>query len=224
MNFQLKDTRSFAPFNGGKRQEWIRAIKTNGAVSPRSVQRYTQCASHFVDNSLGDANLTVRDEVLKQVASNVGPSLVKYKHGRQLIVTPHEDHLFLQHTRMMSGRQMPMFNRILVGLTGISIHSTRTTLTALQDKKMPECTITMVNLLVNKTMQPRHVFRVARWTHVIELRVSKLFENQIFIRSSSFTLIYDSTLIIRFGGDKGGKKMAFKWGLTVINAPNPNSS
>jgi hypothetical protein len=52
------------------------------------MQRYTQRASGFVDNSLGDANLTVRDEVLERMAANVGPSLVKYKHGRQLIVTP----------------------------------------------------------------------------------------------------------------------------------------
>jgi hypothetical protein len=92
-NFRLKDKISFAPFNGGKRQEWTRAINTKGGVSPQSVQRYTQCASVFVDNYLGDVNLTVRDEVLKRVASNVGPSLVKYKHGHQLIVTSPEDQL-----------------------------------------------------------------------------------------------------------------------------------
>jgi hypothetical protein len=51
------------------------------------MQRYTQRASDLVDTSLGDANVTVRDEVLKCVASNIGPSLVKYKHGPQLIVT-----------------------------------------------------------------------------------------------------------------------------------------
>jgi hypothetical protein len=62
MNFRLEDTISFAPFNGGKRQEWTRAIKPKGRVSPRSVQRYTQSASGFVDNSLVDVNLTVRDE------------------------------------------------------------------------------------------------------------------------------------------------------------------
>jgi hypothetical protein len=125
---------------------------------------------------------------------------------------------------MMSGRKMFMFNRILVGLTGISMHSTSTTLAALQDKQMPDYTIYMVKFLVNKTMQPRRVFRVARWTQVIELRVSKLFENQVFLPSSSFTLLDDSTIIIRFGGNKGGKKMAFKLGLTVMNAPKPNSS
>jgi hypothetical protein len=37
-------------------------------------------------------------------------------------------------------------------------------------------------------------------------------------------LLDDSTIIIRFGGNKGGKKMAFKWGLIVMDAPKPNSS
>jgi hypothetical protein len=95
---------------------------------------------------------------------------------------------------------------------------------ALQDKKMPDYTITMVKFLINKTMQPRRVFRVAQWTQVLELRVSKLFENQVFLPSSSFTLLDDSTLFIRFGGDKGGNKMAFKWVITMINAPKPNFS
>jgi hypothetical protein len=52
----------------------------------------------------------------------------------------------------------------------------------------------------------------------------QFFENQIFLPSSSFTLLDDSTLIIRFGGNKGGNTMAFKWGITVMNAPKPNSS
>jgi hypothetical protein len=87
---------------------------------------------------------------------------VKYKHGRQLIVTSPEDQLLLQQTGLMSGWQMLMFNRILVGLTGNSIHSTSPTLAAFQDKQMPDYTITMVKFLVNKTMQPRRVFQVAR--------------------------------------------------------------
>jgi hypothetical protein len=73
-------------------------------------------------------------------------------------------------------------------------------------------------------MQSIRVFRVAQWTQVIELRVSKLFENQVFLTSSLFTFLDDSILIIRFGGDKRGKKIAFKWGLAVMNPPKPNSS
>jgi hypothetical protein len=129
-----------------------------GGVSPRSVQRYTQCASGLVDTTVGDEKVTVREEVSKCVASNVGPSLVKDKPGRQLIVTSPEYQLLLQQTGIMGGWKMLMFNRILVGLTGISIHSTSTTLTAFQYKQMPDYTITMVKFLVNKTMQPRHVF------------------------------------------------------------------
>jgi hypothetical protein len=144
------------------------------------------------------------------VESNVGPSLVKYKHGRQLIVTSPEDQLLLQHTRMMSGRNIIMLNRILVGLPGISIHSISTMLAALQYTQMLDYTITIVKLLINKTIQPRRVFGDARWTQVIELRVSKHFENQVFLPSSSFTLLDDSIIITRFGGDKGGKTMAFK--------------
>jgi hypothetical protein len=37
-------------------------------------------------------------------------------------------------------------------------------------------------------------------------------------------LLDDSTLIIRFGGNKGGKKMALKWGIAVMNAHKPNAS
>jgi hypothetical protein len=65
-------------------KEWRDAARVDphhqdkgGGVSPRSVQRYTQCASGLVDTSLGDANVTVRDKFLKRVASNIGPSLVK---------------------------------------------------------------------------------------------------------------------------------------------------
>jgi hypothetical protein len=34
MIFWLNDTISFAPFNGGKRQEWTRAINTKGGSHP----------------------------------------------------------------------------------------------------------------------------------------------------------------------------------------------
>jgi hypothetical protein len=63
---------------------------------------------------------------------------------------------------MMSGRQILMFTRILVGLTGTNIHSTSTTLATLQGKQMPDYTITMVKFLINETMQKRRVFRAAR--------------------------------------------------------------
>jgi hypothetical protein len=84
--------------------------------------------SDAVSETAAESNLLVRDEVLKRVPSNVGPSLVMYKHESQLLVTNPEDQLLLQKTSMMSGRQMILFNRLLIEMMGISIHSTSTTL------------------------------------------------------------------------------------------------
>jgi Cu/Ag efflux protein CusF len=44
MNFRVKDKISFAPFNGGKRQEWTRAVKTTGGeLTPICVALYATC-------------------------------------------------------------------------------------------------------------------------------------------------------------------------------------
>ena len=46
---------------------------------------------------------------------------------------------------------------------------------------------------------------------------------KILLRSSVHTLFDDETIILRFGGDKGGKFMQFKFGVTVMNCRDPNS-
>jgi hypothetical protein len=154
MNFRVKDKISLAPFNGGMRHDWTRAIKTNGESCP-------------------DLCRTIRNAQRRSFETR----------GIKCWTKSCEIHML-------------MFNRILVGLTGINIHSTSTMLADLQDKQIMDYTITMVKLLVNKTVQPRRVFRVARWTQVIELRISKLFENQVFLPAYSSTLLDDSTIII----------------------------
>jgi hypothetical protein len=56
------------------------------------------------------------------------------------------------------------------------------------------------------------------------LRVFKLLENKVFQPPFLFALLDDSTITVRFGSDKGGKKMVFKLCIAFINAPKPNSS
>jgi hypothetical protein len=41
-------------------------------------------------------------------------------------------------------------------------------------------------------------------------------------KSLDMTLLDDDTLIIRFGGDKGGNFMQFKYGITIMNCHSPN--
>jgi hypothetical protein len=146
----LTDVRAYSTF-----RSWADILCMSIQCTPRSVERYTRKSCGHGRNTVDGSNALVRDELFKRAALDVGSSLVKYKHGRQLIVTSSEDQLLLQQTGMMSGRQMILFNRLLVEMTRISIYSTSTTLAGLQYKQMPDYTICMVNPLVNKTMQPR---------------------------------------------------------------------
>jgi hypothetical protein len=77
MHFRVKDSVALVPFPGGKTQIWTCAIQTKGGISPRSVQRYTWKACDRVRNTVDGSKLLVRDEVLKRMALDIGPSLVK---------------------------------------------------------------------------------------------------------------------------------------------------
>ena len=45
----------------------------------------------------------------------------------------------------------------------------------------------------------------------------------MFIHSHIFTTLKHDEIIIRFGGDKGGQFMKFKFGYTLMNSSLPNS-
>jgi hypothetical protein len=78
---------------------------------------------------------------------------------------------------------------------------------------------------VNHTLQDRRVFRVDRMSQVIEMRVFKLMCHKgAFRLVSEKTGLADNNIIVWFGGDKGGKKMAFKFGATVINCVKVNQT
>jgi hypothetical protein len=55
-------------------------------------------------------------------------------------------------------------------------------------------------------------FSCESYSDVIIDHIYSLFKHLVFIPSSNITGLDDSTIIIRFGGDKGGKTMAFKFG------------
>jgi hypothetical protein len=64
---------------------------------------------------------------------------------------------------------------------------------------------------------------VDKITHVILNRVMSLHSSDLLLPSSELTLKPDTTLIIRFLGDKGGPFMSSKFGLTVMNRRDANS-
>ena len=124
----------------------------------------------------------------------------------------------------MTDRRMRAFNKLLGRVTGISIHNSKNTLAALTDADMPAFSVYTENLLVDKKPQLRRCFRVHTTCEVIAKQLKSLFNAGAFCRLSSFSLLQEDTILIRFIGDKGGTFMQFKFGLTVMSCMEPNST
>jgi hypothetical protein len=133
-----------------------------------------------------------------------------------------EDQLLLQQTGGMTDRQMLAVNKLLIRLSGFSIHSRKNTLAALTDGKLCDCTIDSVKLSVNGVMQERYIFWVKCISDVIKDQVFNLLKHKDFVPSSYNTKLNDSTVIVRLGGDTGGNSMVFKFGITIMNCLQPN--
>ena len=73
--------------------------------------------------------------------------------------------------------------------------------------------------------------QVKRWCYIVDSIcnlithwMQALFGNGLFVPSSTCSLHSDNVIMVRFGGDKGGKFMQFKFGLSIMNCPHLNSA
>jgi hypothetical protein len=133
-------------------------------------------------------------------------TLVNYNYGRHLLIPSEYDHMLLKQTWVMSDQQYAVFHWILVELTGMGLHISKTKLSALQDSRMPDYTFTMVISIVSIILQERRVFQVDRILQVIEIRVVKLMSHRGDFRlTSEKTALGDDNIRVRVGGDNGGK-------------------
>jgi hypothetical protein len=217
---EKEDTVVVTSWCGGPDFLWKRLVKSKGGGSITAAEHSTLCLKP------SNIFIHIQQEVGKRVASSVeGAPIVSFKCGHHLIIENEADQMLLQETGLMSERQFADFNCILVDLTGMSIHTSKTVLSSLQDGKTPDHTITMTSLIVNHTLQDRHVFWLDRMSQVIEMQVFKLmYHKGAFRVTSEKTGLADNNIIVRFGGDKGGKKMAFKFWATVINCVRVNQT
>jgi hypothetical protein len=95
----------------------------------------------------------------KYVASSIeGAKLVQYKYGPHLLVENEYDQMLLQHIGLMSDQQFAAFNRILLELPGMSLHSSKTILSALQEGRIPAYTVTMLGIMFNQRQQKQRVY------------------------------------------------------------------
>jgi hypothetical protein len=110
----------------------------------------------------------------------------------------------------------------MIKFTGFSIHSNENTLSALVSDEMCNYGIFKLKLLVNGMLQEWRIFYLNCICNITIDHVFDLFQHSVFVPSSSITALDDTNIIVRLGGDKGGKIMAYKFGVTVINRLQPN--
>jgi hypothetical protein len=200
---------------------WSKEVNSRGGNSERSIQRVSKGIREVQTKRVSKMSKAARQKTLTKVNQVVA----RYKRfKRDLIVLDRDDHLSLLSAGGMTDRQMLAFGRRFAKLTGVVFHNSGNTLAKSTANVVPDCTISKVKVAIKGQEVERQSLQVDRLTDVISHRIVSLYENKVLKKSSDMTLLDDDTLIIRFGGDKGGNFMQFKYGITVMNCHSPNGA
>ena len=131
----------------------------------------------------------------------------------------------LQQAGNMMGRKLLEFSRLLVKLMGFSITNGKpVTMKKLANRRMPSYAINMVTVESGGKQVKRQCYIVDSICDIITHQMQALFGNGLFVLSSTCTQLSDNVIMVRFSSDKGGKFMQFKFGLSIMNFPCPNSA
>lgn len=141
------------PDVGGKKRMWIH-VPNGGGESKRGVRWAASLAKHLVKLVIGKEVGSRKDKVVKLLYSAIDPPLLLARFdGYQNLVIPNAcNQLLLQQAGGMTDRQMVQFNCLLVKLTGISIHSTKSTTATLTDGMMPGFMVYQAKMIVNSSI------------------------------------------------------------------------
>jgi hypothetical protein len=215
------DERVFLRSERAGGSSWKKEVQSRGGSSERSIQRVSKGMREAQAKHTSKMSNEARQKTLTK-ANKVVARFKQFK--RDLLVLDQDDHLSLLSASGMTDRQMLAFGRRFAKLTGIAFHTSGNTLAKSTANLVPDCTISKVKVAIKGQEVERQSFQVDRLTDVISQRIVSLYENQVLKKSSDMTLLDDDTIIVRFGGDKGGNFMQFKYGITVMNCHSPNSA
>ena len=87
---------------------------------------------------------------------------------------------------------------------------------------MPSFQSGKVTVYENDNLVTRHYFIVENMHEAICVQVLNIMLVGMFVPSIIFTKL-ENKLLLKFGGDKGGKFVKFKFGVTIMNSPFLNS-
>jgi len=213
------DDRVFLRSNKAGGSSWRKEVHSRGGNSERSIRRVSKSIRETQTKRISNMS----KEAQRKTMTKANKVVARYKRfKRDLVVIDRDDHLSLLSAGGMTDRQMLAFGRRFAKLTGIVFHNSGNTLAKSTANLVPDCTISKVKVAIKGQEVERQSLQVDRLTDVISHRIVSLYENKVLKKSSDVSLLDDDTLIIRFGGDKGGNFMQFKYGITVMNCHSPN--
>ena len=189
------------------------------------------------DNQLKSASITKHDNALMTKIGNIVCSTedskntswkqvsTKYKQSKYShVILSESERLNLRMEANMTCRSWTRFCTTLKRLKGVVLHnSASNSLSKLMAGKMPDFETGHVQVYEAKKLVMRQYFVVEDLLECVRMQIFSVMESGLFIPSNFFTTLTDGSIILRFGGDKGGHFMKFKFGFTVMNTPFPNS-
>ena len=208
---------------------WVKLGVSRGGEHVKSQKRIAQPLQLSASMATKMSSLSSRRAIISRVEKSIGivsttaSYLPRTQCKKHLIVLKPEDQVSLQRAGGMTDNGARKFDRLLVELTGLSIRNYGTTIGALTDGNLPSFTVKKVNVTVKDQIRERRMFIVDSVSGYICKQLKRLIENDLFVPSSTNTCLLDNTVIVRLGGDKGGKEMMFKFGFSIMNQSLANS-
>jgi hypothetical protein len=212
------------PKSGGKTTTWVKIATNKGGISRAALSRQSKQLDVVLQATNLSANTIVKDKALKKLhTKHHSKPLFVFRRNKVLITPNPKDQNKLRQAGGMTDRQYIAFDNMLKDVTGFSVLDQKNTLAKMVDGIMYDFTVHNLAVIVNKQQARRQAFLVDRINDVVLQCIVALYEKGLLLDSSVLTNLDDDNIIVRFGGDKGGTFMKFKFGLTVMNSVNVHS-
>lgn len=212
------------PSTGGSATTLRRVVVSRGGNSKRTTSRVASSANAFMKKICSNRDHEAVADIEKRTAAGLNNVVVEFdSKNRQLIIPDEADQITLMEIAG-TDRKMSKLNDAIAKITGFLIHQRGFSLAKATDSDLPSFKIYKEELLVDNKPVSRLVYRVVSIAEVICDEISRALNNGVLILGSRLAELEDDEIAIRFLGDKGGNFMAFKFGLSVMNQPQPNAT
>ena len=213
------DTFSTHASSGSKKIHYVRVINRHNNTENTTRKEYEDSLLIANFAKLISSSRTKNETKTKWVNIECQYKRSKYKR----IVKSQKDQFKLKMAGGMTDRSWLRFCRELKKISRYTIHHGLVSMNNYLADQIPDFTSGKINVMEKEKICERRCFRVHSIYAVLCWRLQLLYQNGLFLPSQVFSLIDNDRIILKFGGDKGGKTLKTKFGVTIMNTPLSNS-